>query len=389
MGAVDAAHKAAFFQGMEPLMNTHEVEFCYRMRRPVGADVPSELLPAVTLDCVEGAVLDPALGRVVVRIAPYPGMACGDRLLLSWEGLDIEGFVYQHEKVRYVSAAQVGKDVIFVIKGMHVAALDGGALDIYWTLASAGLPEPALSAPLQLTVGDTRAQLLAPQVEGAISGTLDPARVVEGVLVTLQPYGKMAIGDQVSLMWSGDASPLAFSDRLKVEAFAVAETLSFWVPAEYIAAHLGGEVTVRYRVEQANGAVRESDTARVLVTPFLQSELDAPDVLEAEDGVLLAEDSTDGVTVVIGNARTQEGELVYLKCDGEFFSHRDDLEITRETAGQTVCFIVPHRFWREHHGTTVQIAYTVERLDDVSQQSPVRQISVEALPVNAGPPRFE
>jgi hypothetical protein len=25
---------AAFFQGMEPLMNMHEVEFCYRMRHP-------------------------------------------------------------------------------------------------------------------------------------------------------------------------------------------------------------------------------------------------------------------------------------------------------------------------------------------------------------------
>ncbi|POA50431.1 hypothetical protein C1893_02495 [Pseudomonas sp. MPR-ANC1] len=359
-------------------MNTHEIEFCYRMRHPVSPCTTNQLLPAATLDSLEGDVLDPSLSQVVVRIAPYTNMACGDRLLLSWEGLDIEGFVYQHEKVRYVSAAQVGKDVIFVIKGMHVAALDGGALDIYWTLASAGLPEPALSAPLQLTVGDTRAQLLAPQVEGAISGTLDPARVVEGVLVTLQPYGKMAVGDQVSLMWSGDASPLAFSDRLKVEAFAVAETLSFWVPAEYIAAHLGGEVTVRYRVEQANGAVRESDTARVLVTPFLQSELDAPDVLEAEDGVLLAEDSTDGVTVVIGNARTQEGELVYLKCDGDFFSHRDDRDITRETAGKPLIFIVPQRFWREHQGSTVRVSYTVERLDDVSQASAATQVRVEA-----------
>lgn len=41
-------------------------------------------------------------------------------------------------------------------------------------------------------------------------------------------------------------------------------------------------------------------------------------------------------------------------------------------------FIVPHRFWREHHGTTVEIAYTIERLDDISQQSAVRRISVVA-----------
>ena len=93
--------------------------------------------------------------------------------------------------------------------------------------------------------------------------------------------------------------------------------------------------------------------------------------------MLLKEDSVDGVTIVIGNARTQEGELVYLKCDGELFNHRDDREITRETAGKPLIFIVPHRFWREHHGTTVRVAYTVERLDDVSQTSAATQVRVE------------
>lgn len=357
-------------------MNTHEVEFCYRMRHHVSPCVASELLPAVTIDSLEGTVLDPSLGKVVVRIAPYPGMACGDQLLLSWEGLDIEGFAYQHEMVRHVSAAQVGRDVIFVIKGLHIAALDGGSLQIHWKLRSAGA-EPALSSPVQLSVGDARSQLLAPIVEGLIGGTLDPARVPEGTLVVLQPYARMAAGDRITLQWGADALPATFSDCLKVEAFAVAEVLSFWVDGAHIAEHLGGEVMVRYRVEQVDGTVRESEAARILVTPFLRGELDAPDVLESEDGVLLKEDSIDGVTIVMGNAQTQEGELVYLKCDGDLFNHRDDREITRESAGKPLIFIVPHRFWREHHGTTVRVSYTVERLDDVSQESAVTRVRVE------------
>lgn len=359
-------------------MNTHEVEFCYRMRRPVGADVSSELLPAVTLDCVEGAVLDPALGRVVVRIAPYPGMACGDRLLLSWEGLDVEGFAYQHEMVRYVTETQTGKDVVFVIKGLHISALDSGSLEIYWTRVSAGCPEPSSSVRLQLSVGDSRPQLLAPIVEGVIGGTLDPARVPEGTLVVMQPYARMAAGDRVTLLWGTDALPVSFRDSLKVEAFAVADVLSFWVDGAHIAGHDGEQLTVRYRVEDVRGAVRESEVTRVLLGPFVRGDLDAPDVLEAPDGVLNCEDSLDGVTIVIGNARTQEGELVYLKCDGELFNHRDDREITHETAGKPLIFIVPHRFWREHHGTTVRVAYTVERLDDVSQESAETQLRVEA-----------
>ncbi|UVL32389.1 hypothetical protein LOY43_15540 [Pseudomonas sp. B21-041] len=358
-------------------MHTHEVEFCYRMRHPASPCVSNELLPAATVDSLKGTVLDPSLGKVVVRIAPYANMSCGDQLLLSWDGLDIEGFAYQHEMVRYVSEAQVGKDIVFVIKGLHIAALDGGSLAVYWKLFSARSAEPAVSARVHLSVGDVRPQLLAPIVEGAIGGALDPARVPDGTLIVLQPYARMAAGDRVTLLWGADALSATFSDSLKVEAFAVADVLSFWVEGAHIAAHLGGEVVVRYQVEQAGGVIRESEAARILVTPFLRGELEAPDVLEAEDGVLLKEDSVDGVTVVIGNARTQEGELVYLKCDGELFNHRDDREITRETAGKPLIFIVPHRFWREHHGTTVRVAYTVERLDDVSQTSAATQVRVE------------
>lgn len=359
-------------------MNTHEVEFCYRMRHPAGPRASSELLPAVTLDAVEGTVLDPALGRVVVRIAPYPGMRCGDRLLLSWEGLDIEGFAYQHEMVRYVTETQVGKDVVFVVKGLHVAALDGGSLEVYWTRVTAGSPEPSVSARVQLSVGDTRAQLLAPIVEGVISGTLDPARVPQGTLVSLQPYARMAAGDRVTLLWCADAGAASFRDSLKVETFAVADVLSFWVDGVHIAGHFGEQIAVRYRVESVDGKVRESEVTELLVAPFVRNDLNAPDVLEAQDGVLDSENSVDGVTVVIGNAGTQEGELVYLKCDGEFFNHRDEREITRETAGKPLIFIVPHRFWREHHGTTVRVAYTVERLDDVSEESAQTQVRVEA-----------
>lgn len=65
-------------------------------------------LPVPAIDSLDGAVLDPSLNRVVVRIAPYPGMACGDRVVLSWRGLDIEGLPYHHEIARSISEAQLG-----------------------------------------------------------------------------------------------------------------------------------------------------------------------------------------------------------------------------------------------------------------------------------------
>ena len=108
-----------------------------------------------------------------------------------------------------------------------------------------------------------------------------------------------------------------------------------------------------------------------------RAELAAPDIVGTIDDVLSVKDSIEGVSILIEDPLVQEDELVYLKCDGELFNHRDDREITRETAGKPLIFIVPHRFWREHHGTTVRVAYTVERLDDVSQTSAATQVRVE------------
>jgi len=359
-------------------MNSHEVEFCWRMRQPAVAEMSIEPMIAPTIDGLEGRVLEPSLARAVVRISPYVNMRCGDQLTLNWEGLDIEGFAYQYESVRFISQAQVGKEVIFVIKGMHVAALDGGSLEVYWTLQSASAPNAVESVRLQLSVGDVRAQLLAPQIEGSVNGALEPSRVTEGTLVTLQPYARMSAGDRVMLSWHGDTSPEIFTDSLILEAYAVAQSLSFWVPGSYIEAHRGGEVVVTYRVEQCCGTVRSSESATILIGPAVHAQLTAPDVVEAIEDVLSVKDSVDGVSILIEGAQVQEDELIYLKLDGEFFCHRDDLEITSEMAGQPLSFTVPHRFWREHHGTTVEIAYTVERLDDVSQQSAVRRINVVA-----------
>ncbi|MEL1087228.1 hypothetical protein [Pseudomonas sp. OB66] len=359
-------------------MNSHEVEFYWRMRPSAVADVSFDPLIAPTIDGLEGSVLEPSLVRAIVRISPYANMSCGDQLVLYWEGLDIEGFAYQYESVRFISQAQIGKDVIFIIKGMHVAALDGGSLEVYWTLQSASAPKALESARLQLSVGDMRTQFLAPQIEGSVNGALEPSRVAEGTLVTLQPYARMSAGDRVMLSWHGDTSPEIFTDSLNVEAYSVAQCLSFWVPGSYIEAHRGGEVVVAYRVEQCWGTIRTSEPATVFIGPAVRAELAAPDIVGAIDDVLSVKDSIEGVAILIKDPQVHEDELVYLKCDGEFFSHRDDLEITRETAGQPVSFTVPHRFWREHHGTTVEIGYIIERLDDISQQSAVRRISVVA-----------
>ena len=352
-------------------------EFCYR---PASAPAPAPVswLPAPMLEVMEGGMLDPSLNQAFVRVAPYPNMVCGDKLVLHWQGLDDEGLSYIHEITRTVSEGQVGQELVFVVKGLHIAALERGSLEVFWTLYSVALPEPLSSRRLQLDVGDPEPDLLAPILEETVGGTLDPDRVPQGTGVIVRPYARMAVGDRVILSWQGDDGLPVINDVLHVEQFAVGEALSFWIPAHCIAPHRMHEVSVSYRVESGSAQVRQSANLRVLIAPLMRGDLAAPQVLEAQDGELEVVDAEDGITVVIDNAQAEEGELVYLKCDGEYFSHRDDRDITRETAGQPVVFIVPHRFWREHRETVVQVSYSVERLDDVSQASEVTRIRVRA-----------
>ncbi|MEO6679374.1 MAG: hypothetical protein ABIO21_18660 [Pseudomonas sp.] len=334
-------------------------------------------LQAPLLAPADNAVIDPACRKAVVKVMPYPGMASGDRLVLHWLGLDAEGQNYRHDVSHFVSQGQVGKEIAFIVAGIHIGALDGGSLEVYYTLTGRSLPESVQSRPLQLNVGDVRSGLLPPVINDAVGGTLDPDRVVEGARITIRPYARMAEGDQVLLFWEGATPETSFNDRLNIEAFAVGHELSFWVNPEFIVPSLGSSLTVTYCVEQHGQAPRYSEPARLSIGPLERPPLLAPVILEADEGWLDLQDSIDGVTVVIDDARAEEGELVYLRCDGIHFSHRDERDISREMAGEPLVFIVPYRFWREHQDSTVRVSYSVERLGDASQLSDVALVQVQ------------
>jgi hypothetical protein len=325
----------------------------------------------------EGGVLDPACRKAVVKVLPYPGMANGDRLVLFWSGLDAEGQLYWHEDSRFVSEGQLGNEVVFIVGSEHIAALDGGSLEVSYSITSRSLPGSMLSLPLQLGVGDARSVLLPVVVNDAVGAALDPERVPEGARVTIRPYARMAAGDRVVLFWEGPTPETSFNDRLMIESFSMGYELSFWVKPEFIEPALGSSVKISYCIEQHGQAPLFSEPTPLSIGPLQRLPLSPPVVLEAEEGWLDLQDSIDGVTVVIDDARTEAGELVYLKCDGVNFSHRDDRDISREMAGEPLVFIVPYRFWREHQGSTVRVSYSVERLDDVSQLSDVVLVQVQ------------
>ncbi|MFJ2364079.1 hypothetical protein ACIPIN_10330 [Pseudomonas sp. NPDC087697] len=324
---------------------------------------------------LQHSVLDPAQNRAVFKVEPYPGMACGDKLVLSWSGIDGDGTAYLYKTQGFVSNAQVGKEIVFVVRAPHIAALDGGSLEVYYTLSNAELSGPVESRRLQLAVGDVRQELFAALVDDAVGGWLAPGRVAEGTRVTIRPYARMAVGDTVFLSWAGNAPGHGFSDSLRIESFAVGSDISFWIDPRYITPNLGSLVTYSYFVGRPGQAIRYSEQAQLMIGIRESGPLALPNVLEADEGELDLRDALDGVTVVIDDPGVEQGELVYLKCDGANFSHRESIEASGDTA---TVFIVPYRFWREHQDSTVRVSYSVERLDDTSQASGVLEMYVRS-----------
>jgi hypothetical protein len=336
-------------------------------------------LAAPLLEQAENGVLNPSDKKAVIRVQPYPGMTCGDKLLLNWVGLDAEGRACNHQVARFVSEDRVGEDVIFAVGSAHIAALDGGSLEISYSLMSTLCAGPMHSHRLQLSVGDVQADLLPATVNDAVGRTLDPDRVKEGVIVTIKPYARMSAGDWVMLTWAGVSIEGSFSDALKVESFAVGEELSFWVDPECIAPNLGSCVSVDYCVKQTGHNPRYSEVTALMIGRLERGPLLPPIVLEADEGWVDLHDAQDGVTVVIENPRADRGELIYLRCDGEKFNHLDEREVTRDSAGEPLVFIVPYRFWREHRDCAIRVSYSVERCDGSRQQSAATLVQVQSM----------
>lgn len=338
------------------------------IRRVIGESVP-------VLRQARNFVLDPADSNAVIRIPAFEGMASGDRLQLSWSGLDVEGFVYRREFMRFISERQVGADIVIIVDAEHIAAVDGGALELYYTLQSARITGLARSGSLHLSVGDASTGLLPARVPDAVRDTLDPGRVPEGTLVTIRPYPRMSVGDRVELYWTGIAPQASLTDTLVIEAFALGGELSFWISPAQIEPNLNATVTIGYSVRQGGGT-RHSQPSQLMIGPLIRAALAAPEILEADDGWLALEDALEGATIAISNAETEDGELVYLKCNGEHFSHRDAREISQESAGEPLAFSVPYEFWKEHRGSSVKVSYSIERRDDVTQLSEVALLQV-------------
>ncbi|SDX84107.1 hypothetical protein [Pseudomonas sp. NFACC08-1] len=337
----------------------------YRSAQPPQLRSPARLL-APSLPAAKGGVINPAWRKAVITVKPYPLMACGDEVSLCWLGLNSDAQPYWHEESRFVTERQVGRDVVFVVRERHIAELDGGSLEISYRVTGKQLPAALDSEPLQLQIGDAPLQLLAAVADDAVGGSLDPARVPEGTRLTIRPYPRMAVGDRLILIASREDKAL-WRDVLEIEAHAIGREVSFWIDHSQIAPHVGHGLSLAYVVRHGH-SVRRAEPLSLHIGPLVRPALKAPRILGVAEGVVEVDELQGGLTVVIDGAGLEAGELVWFQCNGNY-AHVEEREITEDTTGQPVSFVVPAAYWQEQRDRSVRLFYQVERLDDVSQQS--------------------
>jgi len=327
-------------------------------------------LPALTLDppVVEEAidgVLDPENVDidVTVSVAPYPGMASGDLVMMRFGAGMGAG---EHTASVLITGSNVGRTVQMFVPKAKVEFFEGKTVTVNYTVR-----KPTGDIDSRDLVLSVRSQVLLPppSVSEAEGDYLPEDAYLRGVTTVVHQHPEMMAGDRIDLYWG--EGPREYHDDVPI---AVPMDFPFSVPKEVVDRWFGTVVPVRYTITRGN-TVMHSEVLNLRVA----LPLPAPEVLEAPDGVLDPADAQEGVTVRVAYEGMTTGDEIELFLDGGsgFGKHPGN-------ANGQVSIAVPANRIAPYVGQTVPVHYTVTRNGRVSASGilslVVGEFSEDALP---------
>ena len=338
-----------------------------------------ELLPPkVPVAEQNNNVLDPNEQDVIAEVPPYYFMADGNDVTLVWMGRTASGASVVHEQTINLNRDDVGTHISFLIPDDKIAPLAGGSVELYYTVttfARAFFTSPSLK--LQVSGGATL--LPAPNVDGAIDDTLDPANIALEAIVRIQPYTGMAPGDNVVLKWDGSNEDGSYSTSTTLNTGNINKEVIFRVKKQYVDANLNGSVEVWYQVERGNRTFT-SQKLPLKIGQAVVSPLPDPVIKEAKpDNTLDPVDTTNGATLAINaNANLKVGDVVTSFWKGVGGSDAKEKIITADLAGKALEVVFSSALVTANVGFTVDISYIITRTNGTDQASPVLSLLVTA-----------
>lgn len=311
------------------------------------------LLAPIARDANQGS-LDPTLVRTTVEIPWDDTMDEGQVIDLKWMGVQPNHSIYfpvlnPHTITHNEAIAKA--PIPMTVSGTHLAAINGGTLKLYYELLSdvvvrTLVRRESLHAAV-LNVGEPRAELPAPIVEGEQGGVLIPDDVPVGTRLIVPTYNGIAPLDEVHIEWLGSITG-KYEDYVRLNSITATRPVPFDISYELVVGNLGGTVDASYFVSRVGGRVSPSDVLPIrigegAVAPVSGDEsferkslgalpLNAP--VEFANGLVITVNAVSAGTAIVTPAIDQFGNRA-LYCE---VSHKIEFDF----GGEITNFLFSH-----------------------------------------------
>lgn len=319
-------------------------------------------LPKPIVEDAFGGTLDPALPGTTV-IVPGEALEAGDTVFLTWLGTRANGTPVLKTEQRGVSGGGAGQPMRFSIGSEYIAPLDGGSVEVYYRLHKDSSDTELESDRERLQVGEASFELPAPTTRPAAQdGVLDPAELPGQLELVVPPWPGMRDGQTVHILWRA-SNGVDHSDFMRISAPMEGHEVLFTMDQAKVEEFLGEAVTLSYRVESPDQDDRHSHIASFNIGAR-KFPLPAPEILEADGGVIDPDTVPNGATIRIGaTAQFQADDQVTLHIVG--VSEEGSIVITETIpasgADKELLLPLPFAVIDANSGGTFTLKYEITR----------------------------
>ncbi|TFY90229.1 hypothetical protein DYL59_08945 [Pseudomonas kairouanensis] len=272
-----------------------------------------------------------------------------------WTGTTSDGGSISHTETREIPSARA---YYFDIPNGIVAASAKGSTYTYYMLEGPAGLSPR-SNYRHLKINGEIVQWPPPDVDGEADGAIDPDLPQVHVRIQRQPTWKSFDGIELKLLASGPSGTIEHSSHVILGEIPEDEQeLGVVVKDSAFKLFKGREMEVLYIATKAGARPRES-LRRVIRVGELQADMPAPDVEQAQDGVLaLADVSPFGTPVKAPFSEVEFGDWVTLHIQG---AHSADLPKPVNIPGVAMGFDVLPQDLASNLNKDISIFYTLKR----------------------------
>jgi hypothetical protein len=352
----------------------------------------------IALDAIAGT-LNPDLPRTRIEIPWDETMEENQVIDLQWLGTRADQQIYFPPfELRLISHGEaVAKEsIILNVDGEHLRAIEGGTLDLFYLLlrdtdSREVITRQSLHADL-LNIGEPRAELREPLVEGEQGGVLDPADVPTGTRLIVRKYPGQIRGDEVNYVWDGSKTELK-TDYVTLNSITEKIDVPFDIDFDLIKDNEGGTVKASYWVKRAAGGISPSDVLTLRIgeggtQPELLPPIDDTDgvVSNGELDLSLLQGGFEIQVLPYDDMDVGDNVAILWHADNGSPDHTDDKDVSGNGKDKPVPFTIPRNVLERSLDADVTITYTVvyfEGGDADSEEYNLRVVQQQAprLPV--------